>query len=158
MRSRSHQLAQDVDIYRMPPWIYPPAEFQPIDLIDYVPLPAVGATAVILTQQIEPGNNAVITGLANNFVGGGFVEGSGELYWTIALDGDPVAGYDHILASLGSPASPTTHPSGFRVFEGQTITMSVTNVSIVVAGQRVGGRLMGWYYSQEYENPDVSSV
>jgi hypothetical protein len=145
--------------FAAPPWIYPPAEYTPIDLIGYISLPAIGATATIVSKKIEPGANGVILGLANNFVGGGFVEGSGALYYQILLDGKPASDdYNQILASLGSPANPTTHPCGFRIFENQLLSLVVTNVSIVVAGQLCGGRLMGWYYPLEYENPNVPGV
>jgi hypothetical protein len=139
--------------YTLPPWIYPPPEAEPIDLVNYVNLPAIGAQATILQLQIEPGYNAVILAVANNFVGGGWTEGSGSLSWSINRDNAPVPGYDAIPASLGSPANPTRHPSGFRVKENSILTLKVSNVSVVLAGQLSGGRLMGYYYPKEYENP-----
>lgn len=140
-------------VYTLDPTIWPPAEREPIDLINYVSLPAIGATAVIVQQQIEPGYNSIIRAYGNNFVGGGWTEGSGQVLWQIAIDNAPVPGYDAILASLGSPANPVVHPSGIRVAENQTITLSVTNVSVVLAGQLSGGRLMGYYYPREYDDP-----
>jgi hypothetical protein len=139
--------------YALPPWIYPPPEAEPIDLINYVNLPAIGVSAAILRLQIEPGYNAVILMEANNFIGGGWTEGSGAVTWSITRDGAPVPGYDLIVASLGSPANPTRHPSGFRVKENSVLQLNVTNVSVVLAGQLSGGRLAGWYYPKEYENP-----
>jgi hypothetical protein len=139
--------------YWMDPTIWPPPEREPIDLINYVALPAIGATATIVSQLIEPGYNAIIRAYANNFVGGGWTEGSGSVTWQIALDTAPAPGYDTILASLGSPANPVYHPCGIRVLEGQTIILTVTNVSVVLAGQLSGGRLMGYYYPKEYDDP-----
>lgn len=144
--------------YRLPPWIYPPAEFEPIDLFDYIALPAAGSAADIISIKIPTGNNGIITTYGNNFVGGGWVEGSGDVTWQIARDGAPVDGYDAILGSLGSPASPTRHPSGFRVFQNQVVTLSVTNVNVVLAGQLSGGRLLGWYYPIEYEDPNLTTM
>lgn len=144
--------------YKLPPWIYPPAEFQPIDLFNYINLPAIGATANIISIQIPTGNNGIITTYGNNFVGGGWVEGGGAVTWQIARDGAPVDGYDTIVGSLGSPASPTRHPAGIRVFENQVVTLSVTNVSVVLAGQLSGGRLLGWYYPIEYEDPNLTTM
>lgn len=139
--------------YWADPTIYPPPEREPIDLVNYVALPAIGATATVVSQLIENSYNAIIRAYANNFVGGGWVEGSGSVTWQIAIDSAAVPGYDTILASLGSPANPVYHPSGIRTMEGQTIVLSVTNVSVVLAGQLVGGRLMGYYYPKEYDDP-----
>jgi hypothetical protein len=139
--------------YWLPPWIYPPTEAEPIDDIAYVALPAIGASAVVLTRTIEPGYNSVFLALANNFVGGGWTEGSGSVTWQILIDGAAQPGYDAIPASLGSPANPVRHPSGFRVFESSTVQLIVTNNSVVLAGQLSGGRWQGYFYPKEYEDP-----
>ena len=147
------------DSYVLPPWIYPPAEFEPIETGPlYVSLPAIGATATIATITIPTGHNGIITGVGNNFVGAGWTEGTGSVTWQIARDNAPVDGYAVILGSLGSPASPTRLPSGFRVFENQVVAFTVKNVSIVVAGQLIGARLMGWYYPKEYESQNVQTM
>lgn len=139
--------------YRLPVWIYPPAEWEPIDDVEYVALPAIGATAVVLSRIIDTGYNSMIVAIANNFVGGGWSEGSGAVTWQITVNGAPQPGYDNILASLGSPANPVRHPSGFRVQEGQTVQLIVKNVSVVLAGQLSGGRWQGYLYPKEYEDP-----
>lgn len=138
--------------YTLDPTIWPPPEREPIDECTYVDLPAIGAQATIVSVLIEPGYNAIIRAYANNFVGGGWVEGSGAVLWQISIDSAPVSGYDVIPASLGSPANPVYHPSGFRVMEGQRVSLLVTNVSVVLAGQKSGGRLMGYYYPKEYDD------
>jgi hypothetical protein len=140
-------------VYQLDPTVYPPPEREPIDLFNYVALPAIGAAATIVSVQIEAGYNAIIRAYGNNFVGGGWTEGSGAVTWQILIDTAAVPGYDAILGSLGSPANPTYHPSGFRVMETQTLVLQVTNVSIVVAGQLSGGRLVGYYYPKEYDDP-----
>lgn len=145
--------------YRLPPWIYPPAEFEPIETGSvYIALPVIGATANIISIKIPTGHNGIIRGVGNNFVGGGWVEGAGAITWQISRDGAPVDGYDAITGSLGSPANPTIHPSGFRVFENQVIVLAVTNVSVIFANQLSGGRLIGWYYPIEYEDPNLTSM
>jgi hypothetical protein len=154
-------MGQDViagGTYNLPPWIYPPAEFWPIDQANYVGLPAIGANAIVVSFQVPPGHNGIITTYGNNFVGGGFQEGAGTIVWQIARDNAVIDGYDNIVASLGSVSSPTRHPSGFRIFENQIITLVVTNVSIVVAGQLSGGRLMGYYYPKQYEDQNITTM
>jgi len=133
---------------------YAPPEAEPIDDIAYVALPAIGASAVIFSRTIDPGYNAIFRSLANNFVGGGWTEGSGAVTWQILVDGAALPGYDAIPASLGSPANPVPHPSGFRIFESSTIQLIVTNVSVVLAGQLSGGRWQGFFYPKEFEDPN----
>lgn len=138
-----------------PPWIDPPVEFNPIDQLNYIPVPAIGATATVVQFQVPPGYNGIILSYANNFVGGGWTGGSGAIVWQILRDTAAIKGYNNIVDSLGSPAAPTRHPSGFRVFENQIIAIVVKNISIVVAGQLTGGRLLGYFYPTRYEDPAV---
>jgi hypothetical protein len=106
-----------------------------------------------VSQLIEPGYNAIIRAYGNNFVGGGWAEGTGDITWAILIDSAAVPGYDLILGSLGQVSNPTYHPCGFRVMEGQTVVFQVTNNAVVVAGQLTGARLIGYYYPKEYDDP-----
>lgn len=138
---------------RKPLWVDPPDQWENVDQLAYVPVPAVGRSAVILQFQIPLGRNGVIRKVANNFVGGGWTEGSGAVTWEILVDNAPPPGatsYDLILGSLGSPASPT-EIAGFRVTENQVVQVIVNNVSVVVAGQLSGARLVGWLYPKQEE-------
>ncbi len=147
----------------LPPWIYPPTNWENIDQINYALLPAIGSTVTIISYVVPPGRNGIINKVACNFVGGGWVEGSGDILWRILVDGTPPPGatsYDAILASLGSPASPTGI-SGFRIFENQVVTAVAFNNpagasgGVVVAGQRVGARFVGWNYPTDIEEEDI---
>jgi hypothetical protein len=71
----------------------------------------------------------------------------------VLINGAAVPGLDAILGSLGSPAAPTRHPAGFRIFDGQVLSFVVNNTGIVVAGQLIGARWQGWLYPKEYEDP-----
>lgn len=138
----------DVDISSLPVWLWPPVGWQNIDLLDYVGLPAEGTTATIVSFQVPSGYNGVIKKIGNNFVGGGWVEGSGEVTWAILVDGTVPPGatsYAQILGSLGSPANPVEIP-GFTIFENQVVSFVVTNAGVIVAGQLAGARLIGWLY------------
>jgi hypothetical protein len=156
--SSSNPLALDTrDPVGLPPWLYPPAEWTNLDLLGYVALPAIGAQANVLSFQVPLGQNGVIQRVGNNFVGGGWVEGSGAASWQILADGAPPPGassYDAILASLGSPSNPTPI-AGFRIYENQVLTLVVKNNTIVVAGQVSGGRLVGYLYPREMEDPNL---
>jgi len=136
-----------------PLWVDPPDQWENIDQFAYVALPAIGAEANVISFQVPLGRNGVIQAIANNFVGGGWAEGSGAVVWRIQVDGAPPPGatsYDLILGSLGSPANPVKI-SGFRIYENQVLTLVVRNVAVVVAGQLSGGRLLGYLYPREME-------
>jgi hypothetical protein len=148
------------------PWIFQPTNWETIHQATYALLPAIGSTVTILSYPIPPGRNAVIGKIANNFVGGGWVEGTGDVVWRVLVDGTPPPGansYDNIVNSLGSPAAPTGQVLGslFRVFENSVLTLVAfnnpagPNGGVVVAGQRVGACLMGWNYPVAEEENEV---
>jgi hypothetical protein len=152
-----------VEITQFPVWLYPPSQWENIDLIAYALLPAIGATVIILQFQVPLGRNGVIKAIANNFVGGGWVEGTGDVIWKLLVDGasPPNANsYGSIPASLGSPANPVPIP-GFRIWENQVITFVGLNNpagpdgGVVVAGQRLGARIVGYLYPRDSEDSDV---
>lgn len=152
--ANSAQNPQSVDL---PLRNFPPMNWENVDQLGYVGLPAIGAEAVILSFRVPIGRNGIIRKVANNYVGGGWVEGSGAVIWKILVDGAPPPGatsYNSILGSLGSPANPV-EIAGFRVFENQLVTVVADNVSVVVAGQLVGARLVGYFYPRELESVDV---
>ena len=141
----------------LPVWLYPPSQWENLDLLDYEPLPAIGADATILSFRVPTGRNGVIQKVANNFVGGGWTEGSGDVIWRILVDGATPPGansYATILGSLGSPANPVGI-SGFRIFENQLLTFIAHNNAVIVAGQQVGARLVGYLYPREYEDENI---
>jgi hypothetical protein len=147
----------------LPPWIYQPVNWENVDQINYALVPAIGSTVTIISYVVPPGRNGIINKVACNFVGGGWVEGSGDIIWRILVDGTPPPGatsYDTILASLGGPSQPTGI-AGFRFFENQVLTFvafnnpSGANGGVVVAGQRVGARFTGWNYPLDIEEDDI---
>ena len=148
---------QSVQVVDLPYWLFPPINWENFDQLAYVGLGAVGADVTILDYTVPIGRNGIIKKVANNFIGGGFQEGQGNIIWRILVDGAPPPGansYNSILGSLGSPASPT-EIAGFRVYENQRITVIAHNVAIVLAGQLVGARLVGWLYPRELEAADI---
>lgn len=134
-----------------------PMNWENFDQLAYVALPAIGASANVISFQVPIGRNGIIRKVANNFIGGGWVEGSGAVIWKILVDGAPPPGatsYNSILGSLGSPANPV-EIAGFRVFENQVVTLEVDNISVVLAGQLSGGRLLGYFYPRDLEDADI---
>jgi len=121
----------------------------------YIAIPAVGLSAPIVQFKVPEGQNGMINRLANVFVGGGFTEGQGGIVWQIFQDFTPgvvAPDFDNIVASLGSVNNPSIL-NGIRIKENQLVTLLVKNVSIVVAGQLIGGRLGGYFYPIDLEPP-----
>lgn len=147
----------------LPPHLFPPRNWENLDLLDYVTLGVIGATVVILSFKVPIGRNGIINKVATNFVGGGWVAGSGDVIWRILVDGATPPGatsYHRILDSLGSPAQPVGI-SGFRIFENQLITVVAFNNpagasgGVIPAGQSVGARLCGHLYPRDMEYQDL---
>lgn len=148
-------------IPRLPVTNFMPAGGEDFEAAAYVALPAIGASAVVVSVPIPEGRMAMLKRLANVFVGGGFQEGQGGVVWQLLLDGtnpnNPVVApfFDNIVASLGSVAAPSTI-DGIRVKEGNLLQLIVKNVSVVVSGQFVGGRLGGYFYDIALDPPDAT--
>ena len=141
----------------LPVWLYPPSQWENVDQFAYAPLPAIGADVTIISFKVPTGRNGVIQKVGNNFVGAGWVEGSGDIIWRILVDSATPPGansYANILGSLGSPSNPVGI-SGFRVFENQLLTFIAHNNAVIVAGQQVGARLIGYLYPREYEDQNI---
>ncbi len=144
-----------VQVDRLPEWVYPPASHEPFEYIGYVAVPALGGEANVVQFTVPDGRNGVIVRIANNFVGAGFNEGSGDILWRIEADGASFKNFEAIPASLGNPALPSTINS-LRIFERQVITLVVRNVAIAAPGGALsGGRLGGWFYPRNEENEDI---
>lgn len=133
------------------PWLWQPAAGLPFNPTNYVALPAIAAQAIIVQFQVPEGHNGVINQMGNNFVGGGFVDGSQTIVWRLLVDDAPYPNFGNIIASLGNPAAPSFVGS-VRLFEKQVVKLVVLNVAIIVAGQLVGGRLSGWFYPRKLED------
>lgn len=147
-------------IPRLPVTNFMPASAEDFEAHAYVSLPAIGASAVVVAVPVPEGRHGMIKRLANVFVGGGFQEGQGGVIWQLIQDanapGQPIIPFfDNIVASLGSVSNPSTI-DGIRIREGNLVQLIVTNVSVVVSGQVIGGRLGGYFYPIEVDPEDVS--
>jgi hypothetical protein len=125
-----------------------------------VTIPAIGATAVVVQFTVPNGRNGMIKRIANVFIGGGFTDFSGFVVWQIVQDanqtGPPIVpNYDNITASLGSASNPSPI-DGIRIKETQLVQLIVKNVSVVVSGQTIGGRLGGYFYPIDLEPPNIA--
>lgn len=147
----------------LPPHLYPPRTWENLDKLNYAVIGAVGATVTILDFKVPIGRNGIVNKVATNFVGGGWVAGTGDIIWRILVDNATPPGasdYHNIIDSLGSPAQPVGI-SGFRIFENQRITVVAFNNplgasgGVIPAGQRVGARLLGHLFPRDMEYHDL---
>lgn len=117
-------------------------------------LPAIAATQTVVSFTCPRRLRGKIEFIANQFVGGGWVEGTGSIIWQILIDSVPVQGYDSILGSLGSTASPGWLGSGAIQFsDNQLVQLRCRNVSIGVAGQVLLGLLRGYFWPVDTPTP-----
>jgi hypothetical protein len=164
MCTRSAVLSPDVDptqatpnsgsaIGRLPFINFMPPEGVEFREHAYVTIPAIGAQAIVVQFKVPKGYNGIINYLANEYVGGGFVQGAGGVTWEIFKDFQgliPAPNFQRIVASLGVVANPAKL-NGIRIKEGQLVTLVVNNVAVVVAGQLIGGLLGGYFYPIDLE-------
>jgi hypothetical protein len=131
---------------------------KPFEFHGGVTIPAIGASATVVSFVVPKGNNGFIRRIANVFVGSGFTDFSGAIVWQILLDqvkGIVAPGFDNIIASLGSVSNPSPI-DGIHIFELNTVALVVKNVSVVVSGQLIGGRLGGSFHSIPHEPPNLA--
>jgi hypothetical protein len=148
------------DIYNLAPHLFPTVDFQNFDKMGSVALPAIGTSATILSFEVPDGYNGRIFQIAWDFVANGatttglFTQGvvPAQLTATIEIDGTPVPDYTASGFQWGFVDSPTGI-AGIMLTENQTVTLLVTNVSVVVAAQFVEGRLGGYFYNKSSQVP-----
>ena len=139
-----------------PPWMYPPPGFQDFNTTNVVPTPAIGTSAQIIgpnsvnavTFIVPRGWECIINRLSLNFIGGGFVQGSGNLVFSILVDTAPYKNYGAILTEVGEDPKAffSLYPAGIRVRSNQRVTVIVQNVGQGGVGTSCFARLGGWFY------------
>jgi hypothetical protein len=139
-----------IKIVHLPIHLFPSADSQSFDFVNYVALPAVGAQAVVVSFPVPDGQNGIIWRFGNAYVGTGFTEGSGSLQWQLLEDGVPITNYENIVASLGATANPSA-VAFIRVKESSLVQLVINNISLVVGGASSGGRIGGWFYPKDQE-------
>jgi len=166
------QQRSQANVFNLLQWLFPSSDFadfekgpqntangQPGDATPWgwgvVPLPALGATATLLTWTVPKGRDGKITALGIDFVaqgGAAFVQGSLPAQLTFALLADNTAfpdfgSFNYLPGSVTSP-SPV---AGLIIKEGQVISLTVTNNAIggiVVTTQTLAARIQGYYWNK----------
>lgn len=130
-----------------PPWIDPPPDSAEFDEAGLVALPVAPSIDTTVLQVVVPrGFDGTIKAYNVNFLGGGFVPGSGTIVWRVNINGTPVRNFSNITTERGSPEQARPLSGSIRVFSEQTITIVVNHASDnTLAGDVVAG-LQGWFY------------
>lgn len=145
------------------PWLVMPPDGESYHLAAGIALPAIGATFTpVVTIKVPSGRNGVLNRIANTFIGGGFNDFSGNIIWQIQRNPQSgIAGaaaaernYQNIQASLGMTNNPA-FIAPIRIYENDIIVLAVENVSVVVAGQLIGGLLGGWFYPRALDDAET---
>lgn len=143
------------------PWLLPPADFLNFDKYGAVALPAIAATATILSFKVPQGRNGRITGLGIDFTANGgaaFTQNVLPAQLTFSIGADQYAAafadYEQFTYLPGAVSLPVSI-AGVMVKEGQTITVTVTNNTIVATTQFLGARLLGYWYPKKREPQDA---
>ncbi len=143
---------------KSPPWVDPPAGSQAFQYFQPAAL-GIGVIGsgvqIVISFQVPPGRNGVIDAIANQYIGGGWTEGSGNLVWQILLDGYPVQGFDNIISSLGTTALPGDLKVRRQIVvrENQTVQLTASNIGVAGNGYLLG-MLAGYFWplSQQDES------
>lgn len=131
---------------------------KPFEFAAGITIPAIGATATVVSFTVPRGQNGFVRRIANVFVGGGFTDFSGAVVWQILLDQTKnvvAPGFDNIIASLGAVSNPS-NIDGIHIMEGAIVALTVKNISVVVSGQLIGGRLGGSFHPIPQEPPNLA--
>lgn len=152
--------------YNQATWLFPSSDFTNLDVgptegvggapaTGSVALPAIGATATVLTYTVPKGRYGRITALAIDMVANGgnaFTPGvlPPELTFSIQIDRRPVKGYEQFNFLPGAVISPT-QIAGIMLKENQVVTILVTNNTIVKSTQFVAARIQGYLFSKNLQ-------
>jgi hypothetical protein len=140
------------------PYLVPPPDSESFHLAAGIPLPAItpATFSTVVRVVVPPGRNGVLNKIANEFVGGGFTDFSGNIVWQIVRNPGPglqtaERNYENIVASLGAVARPA-QISPIRLYENDVIELVVNNNAIVVGGETIAGLLGGYFYPRSYDD------
>lgn len=127
------------------PWLDAPDGFISFDPSTSIVLGAVGTQTIIITLVVPDGYDGVINGYSWNFLGGGFVDGNGDIQAQILRDGAAVRNYDNILTEKGTIGM-ARQISPLRLWSGQTIKLVVNHIANPLLNGNVIGSFTGYFY------------
>lgn len=147
-------------VHMRPVTVDPPEAAEPFAWNNAIVMPAVGATAAIVSFVVPPNRSGVIWRVGNGTaLGGGiaqWVNGSGDLIWQIIRNGSPFKNMNDIRAIIGLVEQTGGLLSApLRLRANDTIALVVFNVAVPAAQQNIVGLLGGWYYPATQDPPTL---
>lgn len=111
--------------------------------------PAAGAgQSTILSLNVPAGQGCLIRWLAFVYIGGGYLDGAGNIIWRVLVNGAAVQGYENTQTQVGTLAVPSD--TQIIAYEGDTVevTVEVPNGAPdpPPAGSTAACRLKGWFF------------
>lgn len=108
--------------------------------------PAVGAPPIVIIQYVvPPGMMGVITKLAVVHNGGNPPDGTGNVIWSVLINGGGIDGLGNLTSQVGTYAQPNDFV--FRVIENDIVQVTVqVTTTVMPAGQTTAARFHGWTY------------
>lgn len=112
----------------------------------YYPNPGGGAVDV-LAFSVPPGQGCVLRWLAIVAIGGGYVDGSGNVIWRVLVNGSAIQGYEELACQVGTLAQPSdTH---IVANEGDLVEITVevpAGQPNMPVGATTAARAKGWFF------------
>jgi hypothetical protein len=133
-------------VHARPNYWEPPRNAAPIEKSSqpFVAYPAPGAPAItVLSYTVPNGYRGAIRWIAIVAVGGGFIDGTGNVVWRIQRNAQWVQGYEMLTAQIGSWAEPNPAPLEVQENETYTVTVEVPTGMPPQSGT-TGARFRGW--------------
>jgi hypothetical protein len=130
------------------PWLDAPDNAVPFDEAASALLPAVAALATVVTFTVPDGMDGVITAYSWNFVGGGFVQGNGDLIAQVTRNGAAVRNYSNILVEKGNIAIPRPI-APLRLYSGDVIALTIFHAANALLIGNVVASFVGYFYPSQ---------
>jgi len=108
--------------------------------------PAVGAAPIVIIQYVvPPGMMGVITKLAIVHVGGNPPDGTGNVIWSVLVNGGGIDGLGSLTSQVGTYAQPNDFV--FRIIENDIVQVTVeVTTNPMPVGTTTAARFHGWTY------------
>lgn len=100
----------------------------------------------VLAYQVPQGFNAVVQYMAIVHIGGGFVDGSGNVIWRVLINGGSAPGLDNQTYQIGTLAQPREIVIVLVENDLLEITVEVPAAKVMPANASTAALITGWEY------------
>lgn len=138
-------------VWQQSPLVLPPDNAWPFLPNGAITIPAIGQSAVIVSETVAATRAGVIKRIANYSNAGpgiaGWTPGDGSLVWQILRNGSPYEYFDNIVDVIGlTELGGAELASPLHIRERDNIALIVKNVGLEPQGQILMGLLNGYLF------------